>query len=138
MWCRSFLYRFWLLLLQNAEAVARGCSIKYVFLKILQSFQENICIGVSIWRTATLLKQDPGTYVFLCFCKIFKNIYFVKHLRTAASAKGSINGNNTVKSLSKIWGFLYGRAGFLVFKYLQQKQIWGNTNICLVYQTRWK
>ena len=93
-------------------------SSSEVFYKIgvlknfLQNFMESICTGVYFRRPETLLKQDSGTNVFLCFCEIFKSICFVEHLRRAASEKGNINCNNTVRGLSKIWGFLYRKAVF--------------------------
>ena len=56
----------------NLEAVSRRCSSKYVFLKILQIFQENTCAGVSFIKLqatgpalATLIKRDSNTGVFL-------------------------------------------------------------------------
>ena len=36
-------------------------------------------------RPATLLKRYSSTGVFCEFCEIFKNVYFVEHLLTAAS-----------------------------------------------------
>ena len=36
-------------------------------------------------RSATLLKRDPNTGVFLWDLQNFKNTYFVEHLWTAAS-----------------------------------------------------
>ena len=36
--------------LKNTEAVARRCSIKQVFLEILQNSQENICVRVSFFN----------------------------------------------------------------------------------------
>ena len=39
--------RFMFILFRVSEAVVRRCSSKYVFLKISQDSQENICVGVS-------------------------------------------------------------------------------------------
>ena len=56
------------------EAVAQTCSIKKVFLEILQNSQENTCARVSflikLQASATLLKRDSDTVVFLW---IFQN-----------------------------------------------------------------
>ena len=87
-------------------------SSSEVFLKILQNLPENICAGASVWRTAILLKQRLRHRYFLCFCKIFKNIYFLEHLRAASSEIGSINSNNMVRSLSEIWGFFVQKSWF--------------------------
>ena len=52
----------------------RRCSIKKVFIKILQSSQENTCARVTL------------TQVFSCeFCKIFKNSFFTEYIRANAS-----------------------------------------------------
>ena len=52
-----------------AEAVAQTCSIKKVFLEILQNSQENTGARVSflikLQASATLLKRDSDTVVFL-------------------------------------------------------------------------
>ena len=56
-----------------------------MFLKFLQILQENICVGFSILRTATLFKKTP-TEAFSCeICAIFKNTFFEKNLRMTAS-----------------------------------------------------
>ena len=56
-----------------------------MFLKILQILQENTCVGVSTAGLQLYWKQAP-TQLFSCeICEIFKNTYFVEHLRTAAS-----------------------------------------------------
>ena len=63
-----FLYGFGLLLLQNAESVARRCSTKQVFLKLLQNSQENTCVGVSLlvkFQPGGLQQKETGTDVFL-------------------------------------------------------------------------
>ena len=83
-----------------------------MFLKILQNSEENTCAGFSFWRPATLLKQRLRHRCFSVFCRVFESIYFVEHLWTAASEKGSIKSNYGVRS----------------------KKIWSNTNLSLVYQ----
>ena len=49
----------------SPEVVVRRCSVKKVFLKPSQNSQENTCARAS----------------FINFCEIFKNIFFIKHLR---------------------------------------------------------
>ena len=44
-----------------AEAVSQRCSVKKVFLEILQNSQESTCARVSFFK-----KKDSGTDVFLC------------------------------------------------------------------------
>ena len=44
----------------NTVVVPRRCSVKKVFLKISQNFQENTCARVSF-----LIKRDSGIGVFL-------------------------------------------------------------------------
>ena len=53
--------------MEKVEAVAQRCSVKIVFLKILQHSHENTFVRVSslIKRLATLLKRDSGTDVSL-------------------------------------------------------------------------
>ena len=68
-------------------AVVRRCSVKKGVLKSLPIYQENTC-GLHLWpgntRPATLLK-NPTQVLSYEYCETFKNIYFEKHLRTAAS-----------------------------------------------------
>ena len=57
----------------------RRCSIRKLFLKILQYPQET-----PVLESATLLKMIP-TPVFSCeYCEIFNTTYLEKHLQTAA------------------------------------------------------
>ena len=50
-------------------------------------------------RIATLLKRDSKTGVFCVNSEIFKNTYFEKHLRTAASETHLINTKLFIKIL---------------------------------------
>ena len=52
------------------EAVARRCSVKKVFLEILQNSQENTCASLFFNKVA-----DSGTDVSCEFCKIYKNTF---------------------------------------------------------------
>ena len=73
------------------------CSVKKVFWKIPQILQEDACVGVFLtklqaWalqllkarhlRFATLFKTGTLAQAFSCeFWEIFKNIFFIEHLR---------------------------------------------------------
>ena len=66
-------------------------STKKMFLKILQNLQENTCARVSflikLQASDLQLYYEAPTQVFSCeFGDIFKNIFFVEHIRTTASA----------------------------------------------------
>ena len=64
----------------NSEAAVRRCSTKKVVLKISQNSQENTCVGVCL--TWNFTKTETPTQLFYCeFCEIFKNTFFIKHLR---------------------------------------------------------
>ena len=77
----------------KAEAVARRGSVKRVFLKISQNSQEYTCVWVffnkvTCLRPTTLLKKETPTKLFSGeFSELFKNTYFVEHLRTAAPGR---------------------------------------------------
>ena len=50
----------------DKEAVARSCSVKKVFLEILQNSQENTCA-----RVCNFIKKETLTQLFSCkFCEI--------------------------------------------------------------------
>ena len=64
----------------NPEAAVRRCSVKKVVLKISQNSQENTYVGVCL--TWNFTKKETPTQLFYCeFCEIFKNTFFIKHLR---------------------------------------------------------
>ena len=62
--------------LRNSSGVARRCSVKKVFLKILQSSQEAICARVSFLiklraEACNFIKKETLAQVFCCeFCEI--------------------------------------------------------------------
>ena len=60
---------------------------KRVFLKISQYLQENACASVSFFhKVETLFKKEILAQAFSCeFREIFKNTFFVEHIRTNAS-----------------------------------------------------
>ena len=69
------------------EAVTRKCSVKKVFLEILQNSQENTCTRVSF-----LVKRRLGHNVFSCeLCEISKNTYSYRTPPVAASVVGYEN-----------------------------------------------
>ena len=54
-----------------------------MFLKISKILQENICARA---QTCNFIKKEALAHVFFCeICNIFKNTFFIKHLRTTAS-----------------------------------------------------
>ena len=70
--------------IQYSEAAVRRCSVKKVFLEILQNSQENNCV-----RDSFLIKLQAKTIsetdVSREFCEISKNTFFTEHLRATAS-----------------------------------------------------
>ena len=62
-----------------------------MFTKITQYLQENACVGVSFNKVVSLqacnyITKGTPTQVFpVKYAKIFKNTFFEKHRRTAAS-----------------------------------------------------
>ena len=61
----------------TTEAVARRCSVKMVFLQILENSQENACVGISFKQSFEFIKKRLQ---HRCFPVNFENI-----LRTAIS-----------------------------------------------------
>ena len=62
------------------------CSIKKLFLKILQNSQESTCAESQSLRPATLLKKETLAQVFSWeFCENFKSTLFTDHLQKTAS-----------------------------------------------------
>ena len=64
-----------------AEAVARTCSVKHLFLEMSQNSQENTCAKVSFLiklqaSVCSFVKRETLAQVFSCeFCKISKNTF---------------------------------------------------------------
>ena len=80
----------------------RRSSSSEVFYKMgvlenLQNSEEKICAEISFsikflpGGLQLYQNRDSDIGVFCEFCKIFKNSYFVEHLRTAASGKQQVN-----------------------------------------------
>ena len=66
----------------HLEAVIRRCSVKKVFLEILQNSQENNCARVSFF----FIKKETLAQVFSCeFCEISKNTFYYRTPLVAAS-----------------------------------------------------
>ena len=79
------------------EVIVRSCSVRKVFLKIWQKFTGNhLCQSLFLIKlqadACNFIKNKTLAQVFSCeFCQIFKNTYFVEHLRTTASACNYFN-----------------------------------------------
>ena len=58
------------------ETVIQRCSVKKVFFKILQNLLENPCARVSFLNKVAAYKGGTGEYY-----EVFKNIFFIEHLR---------------------------------------------------------
>ena len=69
------------------------CSIKKMFLEILQNSQENTCVRVSFLiklraEACNFIKKEALAQVFSCeFCKISENAFSCRTRPVAASAK---------------------------------------------------
>ena len=62
------------------EAVTQICSVKNVFLEILQNSQENTCARVSV--LIKFFKKETLAQVFYSeFCEISKSTFFTEHFR---------------------------------------------------------
>ena len=73
-----------ILLLRYPEAVVRKCSVKRVFLNILQNSEESNCAGVSFFTKLQTIscRKEVAAHVFSYkICEIFKNIFLKEHLR---------------------------------------------------------
>ena len=69
--------------LNVTEAAARRCSVKKMFLKVLQNWQENTCVRVS---ACNFSKKETLAQVFSCeFYEISKSTFSYKTLPLAAS-----------------------------------------------------
>ena len=72
------------------EAVIRRCSVKKVFLEILQNSQKNTCARVSFLiklqtSACNFIKKETLAQVFSCeFCKISKNSFSYRTSPVAA------------------------------------------------------
>ena len=98
------------------------------------SAPESLSWYSSSLEAGNFIKTETPSKVFFCeFRKIFKDTCFVDYLRAAASKKGNINSNNTVKSLPKIRFFCTEELFFLVTLNILAKKLWGHANFRLVY-----
>ena len=66
------------------------CSMKKVFLELLQNSQESTCSRVSFLikkaEACNFVKKETLAQVLSCdFCEISKNTFFTEHLQTTAS-----------------------------------------------------
>ena len=80
---------YWAYVNGTTEAVAHRCSEKKLFLRISQNFQASTCARVSfliklqaLGLNLNFIKKESLALVFFCeLCKIFKNTFFIEHLR---------------------------------------------------------
>ena len=84
------------------EAVVQTCSLKKVFLEMLQNSQENTCARVSFLinlpETCNFIKKESLAQVFYCeFCEISKSTFLHRTLLVAAS-----DFHNILRSISGI------------------------------------
>ena len=75
---------------RNAEAVARRCSVKKMFLEISQNSQGNTCARVSFLiklqaKACRFIKKTLAQKFFCEFYEISKNTCFTEHVWTTAS-----------------------------------------------------
>ena len=85
----------------------RSCSLKKLFLKVLQNSQKSICVGVSDLLTVNrpvaynFIKKENSAQVFSCeFCEFFKNAFFTEQLWATASLV--VMTNKTRKTLQLV------------------------------------
>ena len=68
------------------EAATKRCSVKKMFLEILQNSQENSCARVSFLKkiqteTCNFIKKKTLAQVFSCeFCEILRTPFCIEHL----------------------------------------------------------
>ena len=68
----------------HSEAVAQRCSVKKMFLQLLQNSQENTCARVSFLiklqtSVRNFIKKETLALVLSCqFCEIFNNAFFLQ------------------------------------------------------------
>ena len=71
------------------ETAVRRCSVKMVFLEILQNSQENTCARVSF-----SIKKETLAQMLSCeFCKISKNTFYYATPLVAPSVYEGVNFN---------------------------------------------
>ena len=79
--------------------------MKKVFLKVAKNSQENTCARVSFAALAcNFIKKETLVQVFSCeFFEIFKNIFFMEHLRATASEQSRNKMQNTDLEKLDFW-----------------------------------
>ena len=113
---QTFLHKIKLTLVTLLQMKCRrshlGCSMKKVFLKLLQNLQENTSARVSFLiklQASTLLKMRPWHKCFpVNFAKFLRTLFFIKHLRTTASesrlnASLTCYSNKMFEKHFKVW-----------------------------------
>ena len=85
---------------------SRRCSTKNDVLKIFWKFNRKTSILEGFFSQAcNFIKETPTQALFCEICKIFKNTYFEKHLRKAASASRDVADQIIYRSdwLRSLW-----------------------------------
>ena len=73
------------------RSIHRRCSVRKDVLEISQDSQENTCARASFLiklqaSGSNFIKKETLAQVFSCeFCEIFKNAFFIEHLRVTAT-----------------------------------------------------
>ena len=84
---------------EKIEAVAQRCSVKKVFLEILQNSEENTCA-----RVFFLTKLQAWGQVFFCeFCETSRNTFSYRTPPVVASGKINFGGDTCCKTLHNIF-----------------------------------
>ena len=97
---------FLFLIREILEAFAQRCSVKKVFLEILQRSQENTCA-----RVCNFIKEETLAQVFSCeFCEISNNFFFYRTPRMAASKFNHFK--ETIKNFQRIFERHSTESGF--------------------------
>ena len=84
----------------QTEAVVRMCSVKKLFLEILQNSQENTCDRVSYLinlqaKACNFIIKETLAQVLCCeFCEISKNTFFYRTPPVAASLVSTVTLQN--------------------------------------------
>ena len=95
--------------LGSAEAVARRCFVKKVFLKISQNSQENTCARVSFLiksqaEACNFIKKETMAQVFSYeFCEISKNTFSHRKLPDDCFSISQGNPSSKLFLLTNLW-----------------------------------
>ena len=76
----------------GSEAAIGGVLLEKMLLNILQTSQDNSCVGASFYEVggiqpASFLKIDSNTMLFCEVCKTYNDTYFEEYLQTTVSGR---------------------------------------------------